>query len=188
MKRILLPFTSFGKLFANVALLFVPIVNLLTAFFVLGFALESAENCMKKKCRLAGFKHFWMTTLKGVFGAVIVLVYFLIPLVILAFGFSIPALVVGVLFAYFIPSALMTMLRTETFTKAFNFPLVVTSALTGKYLFNWVINLLLFVILAVITALLCVLTARTILIPVILLAFSLYVYAIIFLCLFARAK
>jgi len=75
------PFTDFNKLLLGVLFLLIPIVNIITGFFVKGYRLEAAKSYNKK---LPEWKGFGKLFLRGLLSWVIAIVYLLPAIIFLA--------------------------------------------------------------------------------------------------------
>jgi len=163
LKAIKRPFTDFNKFLIGVALLLIPIVNILTGFIVKGFHLECAKDTKKKKYALPNWKNFKKLFIIGVLSFLISLIY-LIPALVILFisvgsfvleiiqstelnlelltaslssaettGFAI-GLFLAILTGYLIPIALMEFLNKYKFKNAFKINLILKKAFKAKYL------------------------------------------------------
>lgn len=164
------PFGDFGKLLIGILLGILPIINL----FVTGYALTAAKSVFKKKYDLPEWKNWGDFFIRGLFSAVISIIYFL-PAVILLLIFAasivpailqgifesytgqisafvvgniisralaaIPVLVLAVLLvliaAYILPSALLHYIKDWKFSDAFDLKSIFNKAFKGSYLLTW---------------------------------------------------
>ena len=157
------PFSDFTKFLIGFVFLVIPIVNILTGFFVRGYQLECGKTAMKKKYTLPEWTSFLRLFLNGLLAAIISLIY-LIPFIIflvISLGsilleiiknptqiteelvlnsvssFTIPGLIITLLFfvlgLYLIPIALMNFINKNEFKDAFNLTTIFKKAFTGKY-------------------------------------------------------
>jgi len=76
------PFTDFNKLGMGVILLIIPLLNIITGFFVKGYKLEAARTASKKKYSMPKWEGWGSLWLRGLLGWVIGII-FLIPAIIL---------------------------------------------------------------------------------------------------------
>lgn len=177
------PFTDYKKLLIGVALLLIPILNILTGFVVKGFQLECAKDIKKRKFKLPEWKNFKKHFMVGILSFLISFIY-LIPALIILFASAktfllemiqstefnietfatsltsaeITGLTIGVVLAiltfYVVPIALLEFLNKYSFKDAFKINTVLKKAFTGKYLRVILIILLYYVIVYIIFSLL----------------------------------
>jgi hypothetical protein len=103
LKAIRKPFTDFNKLIIGVLFLLIPIVNIITAFFVKGYRLEAARDYNKK---LPMWNNFGKLFLRGLLSWIVGIIY-MIPAVILL-GFSIGKVMYNVILQYGLNQGLST--------------------------------------------------------------------------------
>src|SRR3989338_440193 len=76
------PFTDFNKLGIGVILLIIPIINIITSFFVRGYKLESARAVLNKKFTMPTWEKWGQLFLRGLLSWLIGIIY-MIPGIIL---------------------------------------------------------------------------------------------------------
>lgn len=157
------PFTNLNKFLIGFIFLVVPILNIVTGFFVKGYQLECGRTALKKSSKLPDWNNFLKLFVDGLLATVIGIIY-LLPFIIfllLTLGdliisliktkttiteelvlnsvnsFTIPGLIITlVLFLlgiYLIPIAIMNFISKCKFKDAFNLILVFKKAFRGKY-------------------------------------------------------
>src|SRR3989344_330533 len=103
LKAIRKPFTDFNKLIIGVLFLLIPIVNIVTGFFVKGYRLEAAKDYNKK---LPMWNNFGKLFLRGLLSWIIGIIY-MIPAVILL-AFSVGKIIYNIVLQYGLNQGLST--------------------------------------------------------------------------------
>jgi len=158
------PFSDFTKLLIGFVFLVVPILNILTGFFVRGYELECGKTAMKKSFKLPEWTSFLKLFVNGLLALIIGLIY-LIPFFIFLFisigsliieviknqtqiteelimssinSFTIPSLIITIILfflgIYLIPIAIMNFVTKYRFKDGFDLLTVFKKAFTGRYI------------------------------------------------------
>lgn len=104
------PFTDGRKFLVGCILYMIPIVNVITSFFALGYVLRCARRAMVNDYRLPEWDDWGEMFVKGILATVISIIYML------------PALVLGYLFG---GKELLISMATMDFTSGFNAQLII---------------------------------------------------------------
>lgn len=153
------PFTDVKKLIIGILLSIIPIVN----FFATGFMMETAKMEMKKKKMLPEWASWGDLFVKGLLAFVISIIYAL-PMLIIGAIVAWPAinsmmnsgsmmwgslgggiavvLLLGLLVAYIVPSALLHFIKDGKFGSAFKFGSIFKKAFKGQYFVAWIVAML----------------------------------------------
>ena len=148
-----LPFSNFKKLAIGSLLYVVPILNILTGIFALGYVLRLTQNVVNHRVVLPDWDNLGELFMQGLKGMVITLIWFL-PAVLVAFllyfggltfafmdvGYVILALAFLVI-TYFVPGALIALAMSSEFASGFSFRRIFNGVLTGRYFAAWLIAL-----------------------------------------------
>lgn len=151
------PFSNLERLALGIVFQVIPIVN----FIAMGYQLECAKTAMKKNFKLPEWTNFGDLFVRGLVALVIVIAYFLIPIILMAVSLGagiftiamqgnfaalagaglgfIASLVLFLAALYILPSALINYVKNDAFGKAFSFSEVFGKAFTGKYFVAWLV-------------------------------------------------
>ena len=196
MEAIRLPFTDFKKLTIGALLWMIPIVNIVTGFFAFGYVLTVAKSAMKGRYVLPEWKDWGKLFVKGLLAMVIgiiwsipvligVLLFFLsagtallaaaaqnnISAVMNIIGASIGSfmllLLLGVLTWYVSPAAVFGYISTGNFGDAFDFKTVFSKAFRWTWFVSMLFVIVWTVILTIGVTLVSLITAFTIVGPLV---------------------
>ncbi|ACV24107.1 DUF4013 domain-containing protein [Methanocaldococcus fervens] len=137
----------------------IPIVN----FISFGYALETMKLVMWNKETLPEWENFGSKFVKGLVGAIIAIIYLIIPLILMAVFIAMRSKVVNllgmlivfiliVIFGFMIPMALANYVAKDSFGAAFEFGEIINriKSVFGEYLICYIVILIIYLIIGVI--------------------------------------
>ncbi len=186
LKAIKRPFTDFNKFVIGIILILVPVLNIITNFFVRGYQLECSKDLKKNKYRLPEWTDFKKLFVVGILSFLISLIYLLPALIILVISVwsvaldlikatepSIETLLTSltsaemtglfvslallIITSYFIPIALLEFINKSKFTDAFKINIIIKKAFKSKYFITILLILIYFIALQAVYSLLMML-------------------------------
>jgi len=166
------PFTDFKKLIIGCALNIIPIVNLFSA----GYALNCGKTAMAKKKELPEWTNWGDLFVRGLFGLIISVIYFIPTLILLILTLgsgiitilttkeplsAIPSmgplliitLIVGILTAFILPNGILGYVSKWKFGDAFKLGNIFKKSFRGVYLAAWLFSIIVLLVLGSVFAL-----------------------------------
>jgi len=204
------PFSDWKKLAIGAVMYMIPIVNIITQFFGMGYVLTCGATAIKKQKKLPEWKDWGGLFIKGLLAAIIGIIY-LIPAIIIGViavgatvltGFTAEAmpamlgslgagmvvtLLVGLLTVYIVPVAILMYASEGKFGSAFRLGDVFKKAFTGKYFAAWILAVVSSVVLHVVGLLISAPLAITIVLPLVISGFVSIIVGIISMTLIGEA-
>ncbi len=156
------PFSDWKKLLIGCVLNIIPIVNL----FSMGYALQASKLTLNKKKNLPEWTNWKDLFVNGFLLFVISMIYMIPAMIALVFALGsglsvglltedpfsgilaagpilVVALVLMIIFGYFSPLAAVNFAKTNKFSSAFDFKLILKKTLTKTYFVAWIVAVLL---------------------------------------------
>ena len=195
-EAIRLPFKDFKKLTIGALLWMIPFVNIITGIFATGYVLTASKSAMKKSYVLPEWKDWGDLFVKGLLAMVIgiiwaipvlfgLLLFFMsagvalftalaqnnfsavLSIVGASIGSFIMLLLLGLLTSYVSPAAILGYIKTGNFSDAFDFRMVFSKAFRWSWLSSMLFVLVWSVVLTIGITLASLITAFTIIIPLV---------------------
>lgn len=180
------PFTDFNKFVIGVILVLIPVLNIITSFFVRGYQLECSKDLKKNKYRLPEWTNFKKLFVVGILSFLISVIYLLPALIILVisvWGIALDlikatepsietlltsltsaemtglfvSIILLIITSYFIPVALLEFINKSKFKDAFKINTIIKKAFKSKYFIIILLILIYFIALQAIYSLLMML-------------------------------
>ena len=170
------PFQDGTKLIIGCALNIIPIVN----FLSMGYVLKSGQLTLNKKYNLPEWADWGNLFIAGLLATIIGIIWMIPALVVGMIGggaalgsimsaaggmsaagigafagagvLMLLAALLALLAAYFLPSAILEYVNKENFGAAFDFSTIFKKALTGNYFVAWIVALIVFLVLGIVSS------------------------------------
>lgn len=194
------PYRDLKKLGIGAAMYVVPMVNIITQFFGMGYVLECAKGSLKGDNKLPEWKDWGNLFVKGLL-ALIICVIWAIPLMIVSIvvggalvagfiasaqtwqmptsaslgamgGGGILIALVAILTGYVLPSAILSYVKEDKFGAGFKFGEIFKNAFTGNYFVAWIISIAAMIVISIIAGILSAILAVTFILPYVVMALA----------------